>query len=317
MGQSSGLLHNPGVDSRECAWILGLLLTHGAFAAPPQREPSEPRLSASTSLVLVPVLVTNKDYRPDFSLRAENFTLQVDRKPKQLAAFTQEDRPVSVVVVFDISRSMKGAARHAKEAIGSLAALAYPGDEYALIECQGQKGKVVVPFTPGADQVALATLDAHAGGGTPLYDSVDLALQLVKQARNERRVVFVVSDGEDTTSKTSFKQLRKELLETKAYLYVLRFWTGQSFDDFGYDDLQELTELSGGFFIDNVSPKRFAEYLSKVDFHRMYVLAFKPAAGAGDGKSHRIDVHVRGASDPHPRVFWRHSYQDDDSDLVR
>lgn len=274
-------------------------------------------MSASATLVLVPVLVTNKDYRPDFTLQAENFTLQVDRRPKPLAAFVKEDRPVSVVVVFDVSRSMKSVLSHSKEAIQSLVAQSYPGDEYALVECQGEKAQVGVPFTREPDQVALAMQGAHAGGGTPLYDSVKLAFEMVKSAENERRIVFVVTDGEDTTSRTNFRQLRRELLESRAYLYVLRFWTGQSFDEFGYDDLQELTELSGGIFIDNASPKRFADYLSQVDFHQMYVLAFKPADGDGDGKSHRIDVRVKGSADAHPRVFWRHSYEDADLDLPR
>jgi len=187
--------------------------------------------------------------------------------------------------------------------------LANPDDEYALVLCK-KHGFIALPFTSDLDELTDSFLSVIPEGSTPLFDSIDLALDLVKEARHERRAILVISDGQDTSSKTKLEKLRAKVLESTAYLYALEFWTGQTFDTMEIQPLRELASLTGGLFFDDVSPKRFAEYFAEIDLHRQYVLAFHPAMTPHDNKQHQLEVRLRDVNTPKPKVFWRHVYTD-------
>lgn len=264
---------------------------------------------AETDLVLVPAVVTDKNYHPLFDLQRDQFELRVDHAPTPLSGFWTETGPVSVVLVIDASKSMKSVLARSKEALQGFLSLANPEDEYALVLCR-KRGAVTLPFTSDLREIRESVLSITPEGSTPLFDSIDLALDLVREAKNKRRAILVISDGQDTSSKTRFDKLRARVLESTAYLYALEFWTGQSYDTLETQPLRELASLTGGLFFDDVSPKRFAEYFADVDLHRQYVLAFHPAAAPHDSKQHQLEVRLRDVNTSKPKVFWRHTYTD-------
>lgn len=278
-------------------------------------EPTTPFRVAS-DLVLVPAIVTDRDYRPIFDLTEEQFQLRVDHSPTPLAGFWKDTGPISLVVVLDASGSMASVMRRSHEALRGFFNLAHPGDEYALVLCK-ENGRVEVPFTQNLSAIQDAILGATAQGSTPLFDSLKIALDLAPRGKHERKAILVISDGEDTSSRTAFTTLRSQVLESTAYLYVLQFWTGGRPDELRFETLRELAQPTGGIYFDDVSPKRFAEYLGKLDLHQRYMLAFHPTGEPHDGKQHRLDVRLRDAKGSSARVFWRHHYVDTDPGRVR
>lgn len=269
-----------------------------------------------SDLVLVPAIVTDRDYRPNLDLSAENFQLMVDRSPTPIVGFWKETGPISVVVVLDASGSMGSVLRRSREALEGFFNLAHPDDEYALVVCRDQ-ARIEVPYTQNVNEIADAILRSTAQGSTPLFDSLELALDLVPRGRHQRRAILVISDGEDTSSRTRFASLRSRILESAAYLYVLQFWTGGRADEVKFETLQELSALTGGVHFDDASPRRFAAYLSRLDLHQRYMLAFRPTGEPHDGKQHRLDVRLREVGVPGAKVFWRHNYVDRDRGTVR
>lgn len=292
-------------------WAAGLWLAASALALAQPAGSPEPRLRVESDLVLIPALVTDKDYRPVFDLERRHFSLRVDRQPQAVAAFWRDTGPVSAVIVLDSSGSMASVLRRSKEAVDAFLSLSQQGDEYALVLCQ-EHGRVAVPFTPHLERLMPEILAAQAHGSTPLLDSVQLAFDLVKKGRHERKVILVISDGEDTSSRVRFTEVRMAALESKAWLYALEFWTGRPIDGFEEEPLRELAELTGGPFFDNVPVKKLAEYLRELDLHQRYILAFKPANRMFDGRRHQVEVRLQAAERlEKPRVFWRRIYVDE------
>lgn len=267
-------------------------------------------IRVDSDLVLVPTVVTDKDYRPVFRLGAEQFRLTVDKVETPIAAVWTDTGPLSVVIVFDASKSMRDVLTKAKHSVDGFFRLAHPDDEYALIVCQDH-GRLDVPFTTDLGEVRSRILSASAEGSTPLYDSVQLAIEVARKARHERRAILVISDAEDTSSRLSYKSLWREALESTAYIYVLQLWTGGYVGEGPeFRSLRPLADLTGGVFYDNLSAKRFAEYFERLDLHQRYVVAFHPTAMAHDNRRHQLEVRVREGAVQSPKLFWRHAYVD-------
>ena len=282
-------------------WLLWSLAA--SLAAQPAR------MHVDSDLVLVPTIVTDHDYKPVFNLTERQFQLRVDRTPTPLAGFWKDTGPVSLVIVLDASGSMQNVLGRSQEALRGFLALAHPEDEYALVLCRDH-GRVELPFTQDQRALSAAILAAGAHGSTPLLDSLSLALDLVKRGRHERKAILLISDGEDTSSRLDYVTLRRRVLESTAWLYVLQFFTGRPLDEFEFRDLRALAELTGGIFFDDVSPKRFAEYFAELDVHQRYVLAFRPGPSAGGQRQHRLEVRLKDVRLEKPRLFWRRSFQD-------
>lgn len=147
-------------------------------------------------MVLVPVTVTDHDGKTVEGLRAENFNILDNQKRQQIVSFGSEDASCSVVVVLDISGSMRPILASAKEIARAFFGTANTNDEFLLLTVSSQP--VTLPrFT--ADTAAPESIVdfARPGGMTALIDTVYLGLSRMREARRPRRALLVLSDGMD------------------------------------------------------------------------------------------------------------------------
>lgn len=267
-------------------------------------------IRVDSDLVLVPTVVTDQDYRPVFALDRDHFRLTVDKVDTPIAAVWKDNGPLSVVIVFDASKSMREVMNRARHAVDGFFRLAHPDDEYALVVCQ-ERGRVAVPFTSNVETVRSQIVNASAEGSTPLYDSVRLAMDVSRKARHQRRAILVISDAEDTSSRVSYKSLWREALESTAYIYVLQLWTGGYVGEGPeFRSLRSLADVTGGVFYGDLSARRFYECFERLDLHQRYVLAFHPTAMPHDRRRHQLEVRVRQSAAQNLKLFWRHAYVD-------
>jgi VWFA-related protein len=259
----------------------------------------------------VSAIVTDKEFKPVSDLRKEQFDLRVDGKETSLNDFRKDTAPVSVVIVLDASSNMKSVLEQSQATLQKFFTRARPDDEYALVVSQGyKKSWVEVPFTSDPDRIRKGFSNVTADGAAPLFDSLETALDLVKQGKNAHRVILAIADGFDTRSQTKFKKLRSDVLESNASLYGLEVFAGRAHEDVDSETLKELVELSGGVFFDDVSAKQFAEYFGNLDPHQRYVLTFQTSGVGHDHKQHWLDVRIHGTESTKSKVFWRHAYLD-------
>lgn len=166
-------------------------------------EQPEPRFRGGIDLVRLSVTGRDGAGRIVHDLRPEDFSVMEDGVDQEIAHFGHHESPISVVVLFDRSGSMDGdKLMHAKDAIVNFMEALHTSDETLLIafsDALDQLGE----FGLDAKTIARATKELRAGGGTRLYDAVlEGATAIAMPDRHEKRALLILSDGEDTASRS-------------------------------------------------------------------------------------------------------------------
>jgi Ca-activated chloride channel family protein len=194
-------------------------------AQAPVREQQEPVFRTSTSLVLLDVSVTDHKGRPVRNLEKGSFHIYEDGVEQEVAFFTYEQRPVSWGLVLDRSGSMRGmmdevynAALHSVEA-------GTPEDETFILAFD-DRIDMVRPFTTDHASLVKAIREISAGGSTALYDAVRQGLQELRQGRHQKKVLIVVTDGDDNSSRIRFEDLLEKARRSETQVYTIGMFSG-------------------------------------------------------------------------------------------
>src|ERR1017187_3769281 len=168
----------------------------------------EPAFRADSTLVLVPVTVVDRRGAFVNGLASDAFTLTEDGVRQRISSFSEEDTPVSMGIVLDLSGSMKGVLGAAKESLRALMNDANPADE-AFLNAVSTRPRAYSGFTQDFDRVLSRIASEDAGGNTALFDTICASLKQLRSGVYTRKALLVISDGMDNHSRYS----RQELLE--------------------------------------------------------------------------------------------------------
>lgn len=275
-----------------------------------------PQIRVDSTLVLIPVTVTDPLGRLVTGLAKENFTLFEDNHPQEIVSLSNEDMPVSVGLVFDCSASMGEKLEQARDAVAQFLKEANPQDEFFLVEFNNV-ASLVQPFTTNSEVIQNRLLFARPEGRTALLDAVYLALQESKKARHARQALLILSDGGDNDSRYGEGEIKSLVKEADAQIYAIgiyepierRIRTPEEWA--GPDLLTEITRQSGGrqYTIRNLD--QLADVAKKigVELRSQYVLGYTPRNHQHDGKYRRVQVKVNEPKGlPPMRAFWRMGY---------
>jgi Ca-activated chloride channel family protein len=245
-------------------------------------------------------------------LTRDDFEVSENKVKQEIAFFSLDDSPLAVGLVLDSSGSM---GRDYKMERARAAALhfvrtSHPDDEVFLIDFDSE-AKVTLDFTSGLDAVAAALSAAQAGGRTALYDAVYLALEKLNGYRTQRRkVILLITDGADTASRRSSKDIAKLARESDVQIYAV----GICGSDLTPSDLSTITnfaEVTGGrafFTMDSRQIVGICNVIA-VDLHQHYSLGYRPTNEVRDGKWRKVEVKIKPRKgQPHLVVRTRRGY---------
>ena len=171
-------------------------------SSPPDPDPGF-RFKSGVELINVNATVSDSTGRFVPDLRQEDFIVYEDGQPQSVTHFSAERVPVSLGIVLDTSGSMDGekikAAQRALDRF--LYDLLDPNDEIFLYRF-GDHPILVQGWTTDRQLLTRALGRIATNGGTAMYDAVAQALSLVATAQNRKRALVVISDGNDTSSRT-------------------------------------------------------------------------------------------------------------------
>ena len=193
-------------------------------ARSPQDRPTGPGFSFRTGVELINVTVTVTDERGRFvpNLRMEDFVLYEDGKPQTISQFDSERVPVSLGVVLDTSGSMLGekivAAQNALNRF--LFDLLGPQDEVFLYRFDSRPD-LVNGWTEDRKAVARALGSVRPQGGTAMYDAVAEAVPLAQSGSRRKKALVVISDGNDTSSRTQVAAVQQLIRESEVLVYAI------------------------------------------------------------------------------------------------
>ena len=254
-------------------------------------------------LVQIPVSVTDMRGAPVLGLRAGNFRVFEDDVERPIAAISVSEEPISTGIVFDTSRSMKARIQNSRTALDQFLRTGGTNDEFFLVRFSDH-AEMLVPFTRNRAEIVDSLVSIEAKGWTALVDAICLAAHAVHKGKQPRRVLLVLTDGDDNNSRYSESELLSLLREADVQVYAIDLIERSRL-------LQKICEQTGGRAI---WVKRMADLPAAMeDLSRQlrseYLVSYNPAGLQNDGRYHRIRVEVDPpAGSPKLYPSWRHGY---------
>jgi len=301
--------------------ILSLALSFSAWLfaqasqpANPQTPPADKKgkeytINVDVNLVVIHATVLDKKGRVVNDLKSDDFRVYEDGALQKLSVFTHADIPVTMGIVIDDSGSMREKRDSVNSAALTFVKTSNPQDQAFVVNFND----VYYLDTPGdfASNIedlksALEKIDSR--GGTALYDAVYASLDHVKLGNRDKKVLLVITDGEDNASRYTFEELLKDAQKSDAVIYTIGLLgseePGGLFKVHGSSArragkiLEKLAEATGGqaYF-----PKSLDEVQSTCeqiahDIRNQYTLAYYPSNARKDGtfRNVRVDAFASG-----------------------
>ena len=202
------------------AVLIAGALTLGAAQQPAIRDPQP--FHSGVELTSITATVLDKDGHLIKGLPREAFDVYEDGVRQTITQFTNERVPLGSGVLLDISDSMFGKRiLDARAAVDEfLLKLLDPADEFFILAFNHEP-HVLTDWTntPTSSVGALDSL--RPSGGTAVYDAVTRALPMLERRTRQRAALLIVSDGADTASNASLRDVRSALLRSEAFVYAI------------------------------------------------------------------------------------------------
>jgi Ca-activated chloride channel family protein len=267
----------------------------------PQVDPSlnthTAPIKKEVDLVLVPVTITDQMDRLITGLDKNNFQVFEGKEAQEIRHFSSEDAPISLGIIFDMSGSMSQKIERAREAVVEFCKSANPQDEFFMITFS-DRPQLVEDFTRNVDDVQNKLIMTMPKGRTALLDALYLGMHKMREAKNQKKALLIISDGGDNHSRYTEGEIKSLVKEADVMLYSIGIYDHYfptEEERLGPELLSEISEVTGGrsFTIDN--PNDLPDVASKIgtELRNQYVLGYRPEKRTRDGKWHKIKVKIR------------------------
>jgi Ca-activated chloride channel homolog len=270
----------------------------------PLRPPStnqggQDRIIDVTDMVSLPITVTDAYNRLVTGLDRQHFEIFEDKVKQDIHFFSDDDSPVNLGIVFDVSGSMKGKLDRARDALKAFIQTSHSDDDFFLVGFN-QRANLLAEFTDGDALASKLTL-VDPKGQTALYDAAYLGIEKVKQGRHSRNAILLISDGQDNSSRYTYGELRKLLKEAGVQIYCIGIvemggGAGGTLDMQGQAILEEIAQTTGGkaFFPRSGAELEDATTRIALELRHQYSIGYYPTNVKRDGQWHKIKVSVKG-----------------------
>jgi Ca-activated chloride channel homolog len=290
------------------ALCLAYVLSSGLVAAEGQnsaasRTQAEPRpdvnLSVNSTLVVIPVNVTDASNRFVLGLQKQNFAVFEDGVEQKITQFAAEDAPLSIGLLIDTSGSMGLKMATSRQAAAEILKSLNSSDQAFLIHFS-DRPELDVPFTHDFGEIQDKLGSIESEGLTALLDAIEMGIGEMKKAANPRKALLIVSDGGDNNSRYTAEQIENIVRQADVQVYAMGVF--EPFSNLGLS----LPELSGPRLLAEVSeqtggrafPARSFSALPAVarkiaiELRNQYVLAYAPSKRDRDGKYRKVEVKL-------------------------
>jgi Ca-activated chloride channel family protein len=265
----------------------------------------------TSNLVAVPATVVDSRGIAVTNLKLEDFELRVDGLPNTISEISRADTPVRLAMLFDNSGSLSESREFEKRAaVKFFRNVLRPVDQAAVFSVSTEI-TLAEPLTNDARRLEL-TIDSFGKpeGATSLFDGIVQAGSYLHPYPG-RRVIVIVSDGVDTTSRSDFDTTLQRALADDCQIYVVQtgLYENANLRALAAERrMQEFAAQTGGAVYvpksnDDLDPA-FAQIAA--DLAQQYILSYYPAEDKRDGKYHLIVVRVK--TSPNARVRSRKGF---------
>ena len=268
---------------------------------PPGQDPNagkqDSKIRVDVNLVVLHTTVLDDRGRFADGLKQDNFRVLEDKVEQKLSIFKREDIPVSMGLVIDNSGSMRDKRPRVNAAALTLVEASNPQDEAFVVNFNDDFYlDLDKDFTNSIPELKEALERIDSRGSTALYDAIIGSLDHVKKGAKDKKVLLVVTDGEDNTSHNSLEKTLREIQKTDTVVYTIGLLSEESKKNAkrAKRALEQIALASGGlaFFPENVGDVHDICQQVAHDIRNQYTLAYYPTNTKRDGTFRTVQVEV-------------------------
>jgi Ca-activated chloride channel homolog len=261
----------------------------------------------SSNLVPIPASVLDTKGYAITGLRLEDFELRIDGQTKPITELARTDSPVRLAMLFDNSGSIDFAREFEKQAAMHFFRKVMRTSDEAAIYSVESESYLAQPLTN--DVTKLEQTIANFGkpeGSTSLFDAIVAASAYLRPYAG-RRVIIIVSDGVETTSRADFETTMQRALLDDCQIFVVQtgLYDGANVRALAAERrMEQLAAQSGGaaYIPKTTSDLETAFKQIAADLAQQYILSYYQAESLRDGRFHAIDLRIKSRKDVRVRA---------------
>jgi VWFA-related protein len=270
------------------------------------QKPDDATFRVDTRLVVLHTTVVDKSGRMITTLPQSAFHVFENGVPQQVKLFKREDIPVSMGLIIDNSGSMRDKRQKVAAAAVALVKASNPDDEAFVVNFNDDP-YLDCDFTNQVPKLEQALSKIDSRGGTAMRDAIRLSIDHMKEkAKKDKKVILVVTDGNDNASMISLESLVKNAQQAEVIVYAIGLLSEEERREAkrAKRALDALTEATGG---QAYYPKELADvdriaHQVAHDIRNQYTITYTPSNQALDGSFRQIKVVVNGPNRPVART---------------
>src|SRR5215471_15640539 len=256
--------------------------------APPAQDD---KIQLQARLVSITVTVSDSLGRFVTGLQQRQFQVYDDGVKQEIAHFSDDDAPLTLGIIYDVSGSMSDLTSRSFQALRRLFDTSHQDDEYFIVAFN-DRAQLVQDFTTSPDDIMSRVVFVKAKGSTALFDGVYLGLEKAKQGRHRKKALLIISDGEENSSRYSGRELREMLKESDVPVYSI----GVSQFYAGIGVLQSLSGWSGGMTLTPADEPQTRDIYTRIALmlRHQYVIGFYPSDVSSPTDWHKVRIMING-----------------------
>jgi len=279
---------------RMAAAVVGALVLQSAMA-----RSQAPSFHTETRLVVLYATVKNDRGELVTNLDQRAFNAFENGKRQPITLFRRDDVPVSLGLLIDNSGSMRRIRSRVEAAALAFARASNPEDELFVLNF-ADKVRIDVPFTSDVRVLETGIARVDAIGGTAMRDAIDMAEGYLRDhATRDRKVLVVITDGNDNASVTTLDRLEKQAENSETVIDAIGLFgeAATSAARSGRHELTRLTDRTGGvaYFPQDIDQIETVALALARQIRNQYTTAYAPLNQTLDGSYPAIRLTVTGS----------------------
>lgn len=259
------------------------------------------RIKANVDLVVLHTTVADDKGQFVSDLGKNNFRVFEDKVEQTLSVFSREDIPLTMGLVIDNSGSMREKRAQVNAAALTFVRTSNPQDEVFVVNFNDEFYlDLNEDFTSDTKELNEALERIDTRGSTALYDAIIGSLDHLKKGHKDKRILLVVTDGDDDASRKTFEYTVKVAQQSNAEIYAVGVFSD---DDRKSNKkmvrnskriLTTLAEATGGlaYFPDNLGQVESICAQVARDIRNQYTLGYYPTNSSKDGTFRAVQVQI-------------------------
>ncbi|MGI8787566.1 MAG: VWA domain-containing protein [Pyrinomonadaceae bacterium] len=267
-------------------------------------------IRVDSTLVPIPVSVVDQTGKAITDLKLEDFELLIDGKAAEISEISRSETPVRLALLFDNSSSVTVARDFEKKAaVKFFKRVIRPEKDLAALYSVATGTRLEQPLTKNVSQLTGAIENfPNPEGATALLDGIIKAANYLRDASDGRRVIVIVSDGDDTISDATFEETVRTAQAANCQIYVVKTTDFENYKRTGGRGgnanirqlaaerrMQELAVQTGGAVYSPIDERELDQAFTQIsaELSSSYILNYYPEEAGKSGDFRAISLNVK------------------------